>query len=75
MSFNGKVVNLERLNRHILECEMPKFESKDPKSTNKANSIRQNSSIYIYENQRLYCPPIKFELKSDQKLEKFAEKG
>ena len=74
MIINERVLNLKQLNKHVLECTMPSFyfsnsannhHQQHNTENNNSNSMTSNqftTSIYIYENQRLFCPPIPFQI-------------
>lgn len=72
MIINQKVINLKQLNNLILECTLPNFESEHSQSNNSGDFIEcekkdtEKTFIYIYDNQRLFCPPIPFEIKKPQ---------
>ncbi len=63
MLINERFVSLKQLNKHVLECILPSFDLPTP---HKASTIL----IYIYENQRLFCPPIPFQITATKNLSK-----
>ena len=81
MIINQKVINLSQLNNLILECTLPDFHS-EHSQINKDYLIEhekqqehetEKTFIYIYDNQRLFCPPISFEIKAnDQNGKRFS---
>ncbi len=69
---NEHKLNLEKLNSHVLQCFLPKFDqiylAVSQQSMIKDNDDEPelfipNTFIYIYENDLLYCPPLPFEIK------------
>ena len=57
MIINEKILNLNKLNTHVLEVILPKFDSQ--------NLVNSKTLIYIFENQQLFCEPIPFEIKNN----------
>lgn len=76
MIVNSKKIFLNQLNKHVLECTLPRFDSIYT-DQNEVISFDQTSSsssfvlnqfslktlIYLYENERLFCAPMPFEIK------------
>ena len=79
INLNGVEIKLNQLNKHVLECNLPRFEwmfgnkqqqQQQQVATNSVQ-IQANSNeefiyktyVYLYENGSLYCPPIAFEIK------------
>lgn len=57
LALNGATVNLKQLNKHVLQCTLPSFEHFDNLNYN------LNTHIHFYENGRLYCEPMPFQIK------------
>jgi len=72
MILNEKKINLRQLNKHVLECILPQFDSYSHKNNFLENSAHpealstfnvSNTFINIYENEKLFCSPIPFKIK------------
>ena len=63
ITINDKKISLQQLNKHVLQCVLPQFDSICT-DTNK-NEIRSylNTFIYLYKSGSLLYPPIPFEIK------------
>ena len=67
---NGEKINLKQLNKHVLECILPQFDS-DNKDFHNNSSCSEpfstlnisNTFVNIFENEKLFCAPIPFKIK------------
>lgn len=76
INLNGIEIKLNQLNKHVLECNLPRFEwmfgnKQQQQAATNSVQIQANSNeefiyktyVYLYENGSLYCPSIAFEIK------------
>lgn len=70
MVLNGKRINLKQLNKHVLECILPEFDSNCsnykkylPENSTCLESLNISTTfINVYENDKLFCSPIPFKI-------------
>jgi hypothetical protein len=79
MIINGKLVRLSQLNKHVLECILPRFDDDHlPAALAKSHNAvmgrleanRLHTHIYVYENERLYCKPLSFEIRFNSSFDR-----
>ena len=72
---NRHKIDLKQLNKHVLECILPKFDQlyqdeqlnnvllNNPfNDNNTIDDFNPNTLIYIYENNTQYCEPLPFQI-------------
>ena len=67
---NGEKINLKQLNKHVLECILPQFDSDNKDFRNNSSCSEpfstlniSNTFVNIFENEKLFCAPIPFKIK------------
>jgi hypothetical protein len=79
---NRHKVDVKQLNKHVLECILPKFDqiyqdeqlniillnnSCNDSYSSENFDFNPNTLVYIYENNILYCQPLLFQIKFTSK--------